>query len=400
MAVTQKGQEVKALTGDQVVAYALLEIDPDVIPAYPITPQTIIMEKFSEFWADGLVNTELVHVESEHSAMSAAVGASSTGARVFTASSSQGIALMFEILFIASGNRLPIVMAVANRALSSPINIHGELTDQLITRDAGWISFLGEDAQEAYDHTILGFKIAEDSRILLPFMYGIEGFIVTHALEPVYLLERKQIHDFIGEHRNPGDQWVFQPGNSGASGMLALPDFYMELKYQQELAMREAKKVIPKILEEFGELTGRYYKEVEATHMEDAEYALITAGASSGTARTIVNHLRQNGEKVGHIKLRSLRPFPTEQLSSLMKDLKGAMIFDRSVTFGSPNSILATEISSALAKTRTLPRVLSSAIVGLGGRDITENDIFGLYEQLKKDVADDESRTHWWGVRI
>ncbi len=394
-----ENQEVKGLTGDQAVAYALLNIDPDVVPAYPITPQTIIMEKFSEFWADGLVKTELVHVESEHSAMSAAVGASATGARVFTATASQGVALMYEILFIASGSRLPIVMAVANRALSAPINIHGELTDQLVTRDAGWVSFIGEDAQEAYDHTIIGFKIAEYPEVSLPFMYGLEGFIVTHALEPVYMLDKKTIYDFIGEFREPSN-WVFAPGNPGAQGLLALPDYYMELKYQQEQGMKNARKVIPKVLDEFGEITGRYYHEVEPFHMEDAKYAFITAGASSGTAKAVVQRLRSKGEPVGMVKLRTIRPYPDEQLSELLKDLDGVMVVDRSVTFGSPASIQATDLASALLKHRKFPRVLSSAIVGLGGRDITEKDFEGLYEQLKKDVQEDVSRTHWWGVRI
>ena len=194
--------EKVAMSGDEAVANALALVDPDVVPAYPITPQTIIVERYSDYWADGKVATEFIHVESEHSAMSACVGASSTGARVFTASASQGIALMYEILFIASGNRCPIVMAVANRALASPINIHGELTDQLVTRDCGWISLFGGDAQEAYDQTVMGFKIAEHKDVLLPVMYGVEGFIVSHAIEKVTSMSKRFVQDFLGERRH------------------------------------------------------------------------------------------------------------------------------------------------------------------------------------------------------
>ena len=387
-----------AMSGDEAVANALALVNPDVVPAYPITPQTIIMEHFSDYWADGKVDTEIVHVESEHSAMSAAIGASATGARVFTASSSQGVTLMFEVLPIASGSRLPIVMAVANRALSAPINIHGELTDQLITRDTGWISWIGEDAQEAYDHTILSFKVAEHKDVMLPLMYGLEGFIVTHAVERVMPLTKKFVLDFLGDRRE--FDWAFRPGYEGAQGLLALPDYYMELKYQQKIAMEHAAKIIPKVFEEFGEETGRYYKPVETYQMEDADYALVTMGATSGTARQLIDELRTKGEKVGLVKLRVYRPYPTKEIVNVLKDVKGAMVIDRSITFGSPGKIPYMDIATSFVTEQVTPPILSSMTVGLGGRNIAYEDLAGIYEVLKRDVANEKPSFEWWNVRI
>lgn len=393
--MTQEVQKFQAMNGDEAVANALALVNPDVVPAYPITPQTIIVERYSDYWANGKVDTEFVHVESEHSAMSASVGASSTGARVFTASSSQGIALMYEILFIAAGNRLPIVMAVANRALSSPINIHGELTDQLVTRDTGWISLFGGDAQEAYDQTILGFKIAEHPKIQLPTMYGVEGFIVSHAVEPVQPLTKQQVADFIGE-RQPS--WKFFPNNPGAQGLLALPDFYMELKYQQDLAMKEARKVIPQIYREFGELTNRYYHPIEQYRMEDAEYALIVMGAISGTAYAVVDNLRKHGERVGLLKIRNFRPF-SDEIAGMLKDLKGAVVLERALTFGSAAPILYSEIAASLVKHRIRPPVLSSITLGIGGRDVSVDDIRDIYYKLRSDSENEQSSFDWFNVR-
>ncbi len=391
-------RRVRGMTGDEAVAEALKLIDPDVVAAYPITPQTIIVERFSEFWANGEVNTEFVSVESEHSAMSACVGASATGARVFTASSSQGIALMFEILFIAAGNRLPIVMAVANRALSSPINIHGELTDQLVCRDTGWISWFGENAQEAYDHTILAFKVAEHPDVQLPVMYGIEGFIVSHAVEPVSTLTKEEIRQFIGDHREP-HAWTFRPGNPGAQALLALPDYYMELKYQQQVAMENALKVIPEVFKEFGDLTGRYYHLVEPYRLEDAEYAFVTMGATSGTARAVVDKLRAQGEAVGLLKIRCFRPFPLTEIVDNIKHLKGVTVVDRSVTYGTVGGILHSDVLAAIARMR-VPLHVSGRIVGLGGRDVLEGDFETMYHDLKDEVEEGQTPSvKWQGLR-
>ncbi len=391
-------QRIRGMTGDEAVAEALKLIEPDVVAAYPITPQTIIVERFSEFWADGVVDTEFVSVESEHSAMSASVGASATGARVFTASSSQGIALMYEILFIAAGNRLPIVMAVANRALSSPINIHGELTDQLVCRDTGWISWFGENAQEAYDHTIMAFKVAEHPDVQLPVMYGIEGFIVSHAVEPVETLFKDEVKQFLGDHRIP-HAWTFRPGNPGAQALLALPDYYMELKYQQQVAMERALQVIPEVFKEFGDLTGRYYHLVEPYRLDDAEYAFVTMGATSGTAKAVVDDLRNQGHPVGLLKIRCYRPFPVSDVVNHLKHLKGVMVVDRSVTFGSVAGILHSDVLAATARMR-VPLHVSGRIIGLGGRDVLEDDFEVMYQELKQEVEDGmPSTVKWQGLR-
>jgi pyruvate ferredoxin oxidoreductase alpha subunit len=329
--------------------------------------------------------------------MSASVGASSTGARVFTASSSQGIALMYEILFIAAGNRLPIVMAVANRALSSPINIHAELTDQLVTRDTGWISMFGGSAQEAYDQTVLSFAISEHKDVMLPTMYGVEGFIVSHAIEPVEPLTKEFVQDFLGEKRHI--DWAFRPNSEGAQGLLALPDFYTELKHQQVEAMNNAAKIIPEVFKKFGDLTGRYYNNIETYMMEDADYALIGMGATAGTIEETVKILRNQGEKVGMIKIRTFRPFPADEITSIMKDVKAAMVFDRSLTFGSPASIIYSEIASSFISTRILSPILSSRIIGIGGRDVSIADINDMYTELKQDLLVNKPSHGWWKVR-
>lgn len=386
------------MSGDEAVANALALVDPDVVPAYPITPQTIIVERFSDYWADGLVGTEFIHVESEHSAMSASVGAASTGARVFTASSSQGVALMYEILFIAAGNRLPIVMSVANRALSSPINIHGELTDQLVTRDTGWLSLFGGDAQEAYDQTIMSFKMAEHPDVMLPAMYGIEGFIVTHAIERVNTIKKTVVQDFLGTDRYY--DWAFRPNGEGAQGLLALPDYYMELKHQQEIAMNNAKKVIPKVYQEFGELTGRYYSNIDLFFMEDAEYAFITMGATSGTALEAVKKMRKQGIKIGMVKIRTYRPFPDTEIVEALKHVKGAMFLDRSLTFGNPTSIVHNDIASSFVKQHKMFPVLSSMRIGIGGRDVSLDDMIDIFYVLKRDVEQQKPSFQWWNLRM
>jgi pyruvate ferredoxin oxidoreductase alpha subunit len=391
-----KGAKRVGMTGDEAVANAMAVINPDVCAAYPITPQTIIVEHFSEFVNDGKVDTEFVCVESEHSAMSACVGASQTGARVFTASASQGIALMYEILFIAAASRLPIVMAVANRALSGPINIHGELTDQTVCRDTGWISMFSENAQEAYDNAFLAFKIGENPKVSLPVMYGLDGFILTHALEGVAPLTRKFAQDFLPEREM---KYPTVPGKPSSGGLLALQDYYMEVKYQQEIAMNEAKKVIPKVFEEFGEETGRHYKQVEQYQMEDAEVAFITMGAISGTAKHVVNKLRNEGKKVGMMKVKTYRPFPDEILIEALKDIEAVAVVDRDATFGSPGPALYTDLKTTLYNYKKRPEIFGF-MAGLGGRDVTAKNFEYVYEQtLKKKGTEKKVPVEWIGLR-
>ncbi len=384
------------MTGDEAVANAAAVINPDVVAAYPITPQTIIVEHFSDFVANGEVDTEYVCVESEHSAMSACVGASVTGARVFTASASQGVALMYEILFIAAASRLPIVMAVANRALSGPINIHGELTDQTVCRDTGWISMFSESAQEAYDTTFLSFKIGEHPDVSLPVMFGLDGFILTHALEGVHPLDRNFVRTFLPDRVM---KYPTMPGNPVSSGLLALPDYYMEVKYQQELAMNAARKVIPKVFKEFGELTGRNYKMVEEYKMEGAETALVTMGALAGSTKYVVDKLRSEGQKVGMLKVKTFRPFPGEEIAKALKNVEAVGVIDRDLTFGSPGPALYSDLKASLYDYKDRPQVFGY-VAGIGGRDVNVDEYEYIYKQvLKHKGAEKSVPIEWVGLR-
>ncbi|MHA1686025.1 MAG: pyruvate ferredoxin oxidoreductase [Candidatus Heimdallarchaeaceae archaeon] len=390
-------KEVVGMTGDEAVAHAVKLVNPDVVAAYPITPQTIIVERFADFVNNGEVDTTFIPVESEHSALSACVGASATGARVFTATASAGLALMYEILYVASGMRLPIILAIANRAFSAPINIHGELTDQLVTRDASWISLFGETAQEAYDETFLAFKIAEHPDVLLPANFGVEGFIVTHALERVETLTKEQLREFLPEKREA--PYAFSPDEIMSFGLLALQDYYMEIKHQQEEAMQKAYHVAKEVMEEFSELTGRNMEIIERYKLDDADYAFVTVGATSGNAKFVVDKLRAQGEKVGVLKLRLYRPFPKEDVYEALKGIKAAAILDRSATFGSPATIMQSDIAAALYGRKEAP-TLHGYINGLGGRVLTLQDIEEVYKMTKAYHEDGKTMTlDWVGFR-
>ncbi|MCE7739077.1 MAG: pyruvate ferredoxin oxidoreductase [Candidatus Heimdallarchaeota archaeon] len=390
-------RQVVGMTGDEAVAHAAKLVNPDVVAAYPITPQTIIAERYSDFVNNGEVDTSFISVESEHSAMSACVGASLTGARVFTATASAGLALMYEILYVASGMRCPIVLAVANRAFSAPINIHGECTDQLVCRDASWVSLFGESAQEAYDETILSFKIAEHPDVMLPAMFGIEGFIVTHALERVETLSKQQVDDFIPASRIVRDR--FCPDENKTFGSLVLQDYYMEIKRQQEEAMQNAYKVTEDAMQEFSELSGRKMEITEKYQLEDADYAFVSYGATAGNAKAVVDRLRAKGEKVGALKIRLFRPFPSMDMFQALSGIKAATILDRSATFGSPGTIVQTDIASALYGKENVPS-LHGYINGLGGRVLTLPEIEEVYEMSKEyNNIGINSTTDWVGYR-
>lgn len=384
---------IKGMTGDEAVAWAAKQVNPDVVPAYPITPQTIIVERFSDYVNDGLVDTAFIPVESEHSAMSASVGASATGARVFTATASAGLALMNEILYVASGLRLPIVLAVANRALSAPINIHAECTDQLVTRDASWISLFGETAQEAYDETIMAFKIGEHPDVMLPVMYGIEGFIVTHALERVDTLPDEAIKKFLPPKREATH--VLDPSEAKTFGSLVLQDYFMEIKRQQEEAMERAYHVTKEVMAEYSEISGRKYEILEKYHLDDAEYAFVTYGATAGNAKAVVDRLRAKGEKIGALKIRMYRPFPGNDIYEALKGKKAVAILDRSATFGSPGTIVQNDLASALYMKEGAP-TLHGFINGLGGRVLMLEEIEKIYEQIKQYHNDGKNFTQEW----
>jgi len=362
---------IVGLTGDEAVAYAVKQSKVDIVAAYPITPQTIIVERFSKYVADGEVQTEYVCVESEHSAMSACVGASLTGARVFTASSSQGLALMHEMLYIASGLRCPIVMGVANRALSAPINIHGDHSDMMGSRDSGWVQIYVENAQEAYDWTIQAFKIAEDRDVQLPVSVNLDGFILSHSLEGVDVLEDKAVSRFL-QLRKP--LFTLDPDKPVTVGAICLPDYYFEFKRQQVDAMRNVPRVLENVAKEYGRITGRNYGVLETFGMEDAEAAILCLGSTAGTAREVAKRLREQGKKVGVIKLWLYRPFPTEEVISASKSLRALAVLDRAVSFGAPYGALCSDVVSALHTLKERPSVFN-VVYGLGGRDIEPSDV-------------------------
>lgn len=384
--------EKVAMNGDQVIALAWKQIDPDVVAAYPITPQTIIVEAFSEFVADGLVNTEYVCAESEHSAMSMCIGASAAGARTATATASAGLAFMWEMLYIASGMRLPIVMAVANRALSGPINIHCDHSDAMGARDSGWVQIFGENVQEAYDNSIMAFRIAEHMDIRLPTMTCLDGFIVTHSLERFEPLPDETVKKFVGEFK--WKRSLLDVKNPTTFGPFDWTDYYFEHKYQQVDAMRHVIPVINQVQDDFAKVSGRRYNIIEPYRLDDADFAVIAMGSTAGTLKDIVDELRAEGKKVGSIKLRLFRPFPAQELSQTLEGLKGVAILDRAVSIGASGPLFP-EVRSALYEAKDKPK-LKNYIYGLGGRDIKPEELKHVYKQL---IYNEGETVNFLGVR-
>jgi pyruvate ferredoxin oxidoreductase alpha subunit len=377
---------IQALTGDSSVANAMRQINPDVLAAYPITPQTEIVQDFASFVSDGLVDTEMITVESEHSAMSACVGASASGARVMTATSANGLALMWEIVYIAASMRLPIVMPVVNRALSGPLNIHCDHSDCMGARDSGWIQVHSENAQEAYDNTIQAVRIGEQEKVRLPVMVNLDGFILSHGMERVELLDDAEVTKFIGELKTQYP--LLDVDHPVTYGPLDLYDYYFEHKRQQVEAMENVLEVITSVGEEFGKLTGRKYSIMEKYKLDDAEVAAVALGSTNGTAQAAVDELRKEGIKAGLLKLRVFRPFPAKEIVEALSNAKHVAIFDRSISFGGFGGPLFTEIRSAFLGNDKIPAT-ANYIYGLGGRDINVSDIKTVY----KNVASGKSET-------
>ncbi len=381
-----------ALAGDQAVAYAVKQSDVDVVAAYPITPQTIIVEKFSEYVANGEVETEFVCVESEHSAMAASIAASATGARAFTATASAGLALMHEMLFVASGCRVPVVMAIANRALSAPLNIHGDHSDSMAQRDSGWIQLYAENAQETYDSIIQSFRIAENSGVLLPVMVGLDGFTISHTLENVETLPDQTVKDFVGvrkfpnvlTHRGKTAPFRLDPSNPMTMGPIALQNYYFEFKRQQEEAMKNAVEVIQEINSEYAKISGRSYGNglVEEYCIEDAEVAAICLGSTAGTMKTVVDECRQGGIKAGLLRLRTFRPLPVEAIRSALANVKAVAVMDKCTSFGGNGGPVFHEIRHLLYDAANRPYVVNY-IYGLGGRDTSPTELRSIYEDLQ-----------------
>lgn len=371
-----------AATGNSLVAEAFRQCAPDVIPAYPITPQTTVVEELSKMVANGRMHAEYVNVESEHSAMSAAVGASAAGARVATATSSQGLALMWEELHIAAGMRLPIVMFNANRALSAPINIHCDHSDVMGCRDTGWAILFAETAQEAYDNTIMAFRIAEHPDVLLPVMSTADGFITTHAIDRAQVMDDESVAAFVGQYEPTLNLLDFDnPVSHGNFAGLGGP--YFEFKKQQRAAIDAAMPVIRQVGAEFSALSGRPFDVVEGWGMEDAEIAIVVIGSTAGNARHVARELRAKGVKAGVLKVRVFRPFPSAEIVAALKDVKAIAVLDRSESFGAEGGPLYLEIRNALYDLeRRIPTV--DYVYGLGGSDVKTE----LMERVYADLSD------------
>lgn len=378
-------KKYEALTGGEATAVAMRQINPDVVAAYPITPQTPIIETFAKFVADGAVDTELIDVESEHSALSAVVGASASGVRAMTATSSQGLALMAEIVYVASGSRLPIVMAVSNRALSAPINIHCDHTDSMFLRDAGWVQIYSEDAQEAYDNTLISLKVAENKRVMLPVMVMQDGFITSHNVENVLIMDDKKAKGYVGKYEAEFPLLDFE--KPVTVGPLDLFDYFFEHKYQQAEAMEEAKKALKAADQEFFKLTGRRYGFLEEYKTRDADFVIVALSSTCGTAKMVVDDMRKKGKKVGLLKIRLMRPFPEKEVAKALEGKKAVAVLDRSISFGSTSPVF-TEVRSALYGLKKRPK-LQNYVYGLGGRNIGLKDIEKVYEELTKGKVSD-----------
>ncbi len=379
MSLTAKSEGIRmALTGNESIAYAMKQINPDVVAAYPITPQTEIVQIFSKYIADGDVDTVFERVESEHSAMSAVVGAAAAGARSMTATSANGLALMWEILYIAASNRLPIVMPVVNRALSGPINIHCDHSDTMGARDSGWIQLYSENAQEAYDNAIQAVRIAEHPDVELPAMVAQDGFIISHALDNLYTLEDKTVRDFIGT-RIPRYS-LLDVDNPATFGPLDLQDWYFEHKRQQAEGMEKALDVIPQIAAEYEELTGRGYGFFEEYRTDDAEVVMLVFGSTAGTGKDVVDAMREEGHSVGLLKMRVFRPLPTAALVRALSGKKVVAVMDRAESFAAAGGPAYKEIRSALFDCEKSPMV-RNYIYGLGGRDTKPEDLRKVFDQ-------------------
>ena len=364
--------EPRLLTGGQAVAEAMRQVDPDVVPVYPITPQTPIIEGYAAFVAAGRAHGELLDVESEHSALSAAVGAALAGARTMTATSSQGLALMTEIVYIAASLRAPLVMAVGNRALSGPINIHCDHSDSMLVRDAGVIQLFAENAQEAYDLMLLAPRLAEHPDVLLPVLVCQDGFTITHSAEPVSLLEDEAVRGFVGEYRVP--EPLLDVAHPTSRGPFAMPDYYFELRHQLSAAQHAAREVFSSLAGEYAALSGRRYRLLEPYRLDDAEQAVVCLGSTGGTLKDAIDELRGEDEAVGLVEVRSLRPFPGDELREELAGVRRATVLDRADSPGGAPPLFG-DVAAALQGSGV---ELASVVYGLGGRDIHPDDLRAL----------------------
>lgn len=369
------------LSGNEAAATAMKQINPDVVAAFPITPSTEIPQYFSTFVSNGAVDTEFVAVESEHSAMSACIGAEAAGARAMTATSANGLSLMWEMIYIASSLRLPIVMSLVNRAVSGPLNIHNDHSDAMGVRDSGWIMLFSENNQEAYDNLIMAHRIAENKDVLLPLMVCQDGFITSHSIENIELIEDEKVKEFVGKYKP--EHYLLNAKEPMAIGPLDLQAYLFEHKYQQAEAMKKAKDVILKVSKDFEELTGRKYSFFEEYRLDDAEFAIVCMNSTAGTVKAVVDELRAKGIKAGLLKIRVFRPFPADEVANALGHLKAVAILDKADSLNAIGGALFEDVTSSMyVNGKNVPAI--NYIYGIGGRDTTTKDIHTVYADLQE----------------
>lgn len=386
------------LSGNEATATAMKQINPDVVAAYPITPSTEIPQYFSTFVANGSVDTNFVAVESEHSAMSACIGAEAAGARTMTATSANGLSLMWEMIYIASSLRLPIVLSLVNRAVSGPLNIHCDHSDAMGVRDSGWIMLFSENNQEAYDNTLMAHRIAEHKDVMLPLMICQDGFITSHSIENIELVEDEKVKEFVGEYHP--EHYLLNEKEPIAVGPLDVQAYLFEHKAQQAQAMRNAKQVILDVAKDFEKMTGRKYGLFEEYKLDDAEIAIVCMNSTAGTTKFVVDNLRAQGVKAGLLKLRVFRPFPVEEIAEALSHLKAVAVLDKADSLNNAGGALFQDITSAMyVNNKQVPIV--NYIYGIGGRDTKSDDIEKVYNELLEIAKDGkiENPYRYFGLR-
>lgn len=367
------------MSGNEAVAYAMKQINPDVMPAFPITPSTELPQFVANYIANGEMDTEFIPVESEHSSMSAAIGAEAAGARTMTATSSCGLAFMWEVLYVAASNRLPLAMAVVNRALSGPININAEHSDSMGARDSGWIQIYAENNQEAYDNFLQAYRISEHKDVLLPIMICQDGFITSHAVENIMLLEDEVVKPFVGEYKP--EHYLLNPQETMAVGPYAVSNYCMEAKKAQAVAMENAKQVILDVAKEFETISGRSYGFFEKYKLADADYAIVAIGSACGTMKDAIDELRERGIKAGLLKVRVFRPFPGDEMAEALRHVKAIAIMDRCEGYSANGGPLGAELTAALYRNKCTAEVIN-IVYGLSGRDLRVEDVEKIYDDL------------------
>ena len=386
------------MSGNEAVAFAIKQVNPDVMPAFPITPSTELPQFVSNYIANGKIDTEFIPVESEHSSMSAAIGASAAGARALTATSSCGLAYMWEVLYVAASNRLPIALALVNRGLTGPLNINCEHSDSMGARDSGWLQIYAENNQEAYDNFIMAYRIAEHKDVRLPIMTCMDGFITSHAVENITLIEDEAVKNFVGEYNQ--EHYLLNENETMAVGPYAVSNYCMEAKRAQAQGMMNAKQVILDVAKEFEEISGRKYGLFEKYKLDDADFAVVSIGSASGTAKDAVDILRNKGIKAGLLKVRVFRPFPGEDMAKALQGCKAIAIMDRCESYSANGGPLGAELMAALYRNKNKAEVIN-IVYGLSGRDVRVEDFEKVFEDLA-DIAENgvkDSQYRYLGLR-